>query len=143
MKATKKQLEKLGVSPKIIAEVIEKKASKHRNQPCIVNGKKFPSQVEGKRYLELLMLQRMGKISGLKLQPRFELQPAYEYKGEKIQALYYRADFTYYEILTALTIVEDSKGWDVKENKFRTTDVYKLKKKLLLYKYPDINFREV
>jgi len=44
------------------------------------------------------------------------------------------ADFRYVDTSTGLTVVEDVKGMK--------TDVYKIKRKLLLWRYPGIDFRE-
>jgi len=44
------------------------------------------------------------------------------------------ADFQYFDVPTSKIIVEDVKGMK--------TEVYKIKKKLLLWRYPDINFIE-
>ena len=52
-------------------------------------------------------------------------------KGENIRAIIYKADFQYIE--NGKTIVEDVKGMETKD--------FKLKKKILEYKYPDIDFR--
>lgn len=101
-------------------------ASKERRTfGCIT----FDSMAEMKRYHELKMLEKSGVITGLELQPKFLLVPKTKKGG---RAVYYSADFKY--IKDGQTIYEDVKG--VK------TDVYKLKKKLLLWQYPDINFYE-
>lgn len=94
-----------------------------------MDGIVFDSKLEMTRYAELKMLERVGKISKLQLQPKFLLIPKTERGG---RASYYTADFTYIE--EGKIIVEDAKG-------FRT-DVYKLKKKLLLWRYPNICFIE-
>lgn len=89
----------------------------------------FASKAEMARYDELKMLEKAGKISDLKLQPRFLLIPKVN-KGDR--ATYYIADFAY--IKDGKPIIEDVKGYK--------TAVYKLKIKLLLWKYPEINFLE-
>ena len=82
-----------------------------------------------KRYLELKQLEKSGEISDLELQPKFLLIPKTEKGG---RAVYYIADFKYTK--DGKTIYEDVKGVQ--------TDVYKLKKKLLMWIYPDIHFYE-
>lgn len=89
----------------------------------------FASKAEMARYDELKMLEKAGKISNLELQPKFLLIPKVK-KGDR--ATYYIADFAY--IRDGKRIIEDTKGFK--------TAVYKLKRKLLLWKYPDINFLE-
>lgn len=108
---------------------------KYGAKPVEVDGIKFPSTKEANYYSELKLLKQAGEILGFSLQPEFDLQPAFTTKdGEKIQAIKYRADFL-------ITYPDGSqKVVDVKGYK---TDVYKLKKKMLLYRYPLINFEEV
>ena len=81
------------------------------------------------RYLELKQLEKSGVIAGLELQPKFLLIPKTEKGG---RAVYYIADFKYTK--DGKMIYEDVKGVQ--------TDVYKLKKKLLMWIYPDIHFYE-
>ena len=81
------------------------------------------------RYLELKLLEKSGVIAELELQPKFLLIPKTEKGG---RAVYYKADFKYTK--NGKTIYEDVKGVQ--------TEVYKLKKKLLFYHYPDICFFE-
>ena len=91
------------------------------------DGIKHDSIKEANRWCELNLLQRAGLISDLKRQVKYELIPKQE--GEK--ALHYVADFVYTE--NGKTVVEDSKGY--------RTDVYKIKRKLMLYRY-GIKIRE-
>ena len=93
------------------------------------DGITFDSMAEMRRYLELKMLEKSGIIEGLELQPKFLLIPKTEKGG---RAVYYRADFKYTK--DGKTVYEDVKGVQ--------TEVYKLKKKLLLWQYPDICFFE-
>jgi hypothetical protein len=93
----------------------------------------FDSQAEARRYTELKALERVGSVTDIELQPEYELQPAFEHNGKRERAIKYRADFRYK--IHGKEIVEDVKG--------HRTEVYKLKRKLLLSRYPDIDFREV
>lgn len=96
--------------------------SKYGNIKTVTSdGIKHDSIKEANRWCELNLLQRAGMIQDLKRQVKFELIPKQE--GEK--AVYYVADFVYTE--NGKTIVEDTKGY--------RTDVYKLKRKLLLWRY--------
>lgn len=83
------------------------------------DGQVFDSVKEYHRWGCLRLLERAGKIQDLKRQVSFELIP--KQKGER--ACNYIADFTYYE--DGKLVVEDCKGYK--------TDVYRLKKKLLLW----------
>ena len=102
--------------------------NKYKNVEQIVDGIKFQSRREATRYAELMLLQRSGLIQNLRLQVPFELIP--KQQGER--AVKYIADFVYDE--NGETIVEDVKGV--------RTDVYKIKKKLML-KVHGIRVKEV
>jgi len=99
-----------------------------------VDGITFDSKAEAVRYRNLRTLEAAGDISDLELQPSYQLQPGFKRDGVRERAINYRADFRYRD-KHGQVIVEDVKG--------QRTAVYKLKRKLLLYHYPDINFREV
>lgn len=99
-----------------------------------LDGHTFDSRAEMQRYAELKMLERAGIIRDLTLQPEFILQPSFFHKGKKIQAIKYFADFAYLDLRTNRSIVEDCKGMK--------TEIYKMKKKILLFRYPEINFVE-
>lgn len=107
--------------------------SKYGAQKTVVNGVKYDSKKESKRGQELEYLEKIGKISNLQRQVKFELQPAFTNNaGEKIRAITYVADFVYED--DGQKIVEDSKGFRTKE--------YVLKKKMFLFKYPEYKFIE-
>lgn len=98
--------------------------SKYHNKPCEVYGEKFDSRREARRYGELLFLLKAGQIKDLERQVKFELIPRQD--GERV--CYYVADFVYYEkeLDGSWTyVVEDCKG--------AKTDVYKIKRKLMLW----------
>ena len=108
--------------------------SKYHSRKVIIDGHKFDSKAEAKRYSELKILAQAGAIKNLELQPRFELQEPFMCDGKKYRKIEYIADFAYSE--NGKMIVEDVKGMK--------TDVYKLKKKLFLKQYGDeLTFKEV
>lgn len=112
------------------------KSGKYGNEKVELSGQTFDSKREGRRYLELQMMLRGGLISDLRLQVPFELIPAQRdpQTGKTIErAVNYVADFVYRDDQGQL-IVEDAKG-------FRT-DVYKIKRKLMLWRH-GIRIREV
>lgn len=108
---------------------------KYKNEEKIVDGIKFDSKLEARRYIQLKLLLRAGEITDLRTQAEYELQPSYKKNGKTIRAIKYVADFVYYDVRERKTIIEDTKG-------FRN-DVYKLKKKIFEYKYPDLEIREM
>ncbi len=92
--------------------------SKYRAVPTVINGIRFASKKEAKRYGELLLLEKAGKISDLKLQPRIRCVV----NGEKVCD--YVADFFYVDRTHPMRAVyEDAKGFK--------TPVYRLKRKLV------------
>lgn len=93
------------------------KRNKYNNRIVVVNGIKFHSQKEAKRYAELLLLLREGVISDLATQVPYLITV----NGKKICR--YVADFVYRDLQTHGTVVEDVKGY--------RTEIYKLKKKLV------------
>lgn len=111
----------------------EIKQNKYHNTIIEYNGIKFDSIKEKNHYIVLKQLEDLGVIKDLKLQVKFELQPSYKYQDKTIRSINYYADFTY--IQNDKLIVEDTKGFKTKE--------YLLKKKMLLYKYKDIEFKEI
>ena len=119
----------------------------HNLKTRVSNGKIADSRKEARRYEELLLLQRAGKISDLRTQVPYELIPAqyetyerYGKSGQRLKdgiklverAINYVADFVYTE--NGKIIVEDTKG-------VRTPD-YVIKRKLMLHIH-GIRIREI
>ena len=100
-----------------------KTENKYHNKWVIIDGIKFQSEKEGKRWQELKMLERAGEITALVRQVKIELIP----KTKLYRACYYIPDFAYFDKRTGKTVYEDTKGMK--------TDVYKLKKKLLYWRH--------
>lgn len=106
--------------------------NKYHAQKTWMKGRVYDSKKEANRAFELEMLEKYGKIHNLQKQVPFVLQEGYINKqGKKIRPITYIADFTYEE--DGKIIVEDTKGVE--------TEVFKIKRKMLEYKYPDIEFR--
>jgi hypothetical protein len=109
------------------------KRHKYGAVKTVVDGIAFPSRKEANKYEEFKLLKMAGEIIKFELQPEFILQDAYKRNGKTVQAIIYRADFkVWYK--NGQVVVVDTKG-------FRTKD-YLLKKKMLLARYPDIEFQE-
>ena len=87
------------------------RAPKYRAKPVTIDGHRFDSQAEGARYRALRLLERAGEITGLELQPVFELAPGVLVPGEtrRRPPLRYVADFRYRDSL-GREVVEDVKG---------------------------------
>jgi hypothetical protein len=95
--------------------MVRKGFSKYSAKPMVVDGIRFASRKEARRYSVLKLLQRAGEIGDIQLQVTFSI----EINGMHI--CNYRADFVYWE--KGFRIIEDAKGV--------RTDEYKLKKKLM------------
>lgn len=111
--------------------------TKYRNKKVTVDGIDFDSIKESVRYKQLKLLERAGLIKDLKLQTKFELQPSFKKNNKTIRAITYKADFDY---LTkdGRHILEDIKSPATAKDK-----AYNIKKKMLMYKYPNIEFKEI
>jgi len=110
------------------------KPSKYGNKKVQVDGYTFDSKKEAQRYGELKLLFKRGIIEQLTLQPEYLLQDSFKLNGKTHRAIKYISDFRY--IQDGVTIVEDTKGY--------LTEVYKIKRKLFLYKYGEtLDFREL
>ena len=93
----------------------------------------FASKREYARYNDLLLLEKAGEITDLRVQVPFELIPAQvRSDGTRERAVVYFADFVYQQ--GGKTVTEDSKG-------FRTKD-YIIKRKLMLWVH-HISIKEV
>ena len=118
--------------------------NKYRAKKVEIDGEKFDSVKESRRYTQLKLLERAGEISDLRRQVKFVLIPAQRepdtvgkrggrIKGKLIEReVAYIADFTYIE--NGELIVEDAKGFRTKE--------YTIKRKLMLYIH-NIRVKEV
>ena len=105
--------------------------SKYKNKKTQVDMYVFDSIAESKRYKELALLEKAGKITELELQPRFLLQESFKKNGKTYRKIEYIADFQYME--NGQLIVEDVKG--------KETEVFKLKRKLFEKKYPELELK--
>ena len=110
------------------------KRSKYNAVKVTIDGIKFDSKKEGRRYQDLKMLEKAGEISGLILQPSFELLPKIKWNTKTLRKRTYKADFMYYDFDKCGTVVEDVKGF--------LTDVYLIKRQMFLIKYPQYIFIE-
>lgn len=109
--------------------------TKYNNKKITVDGQKFDSKKEARRYQELKLLEKAGEIHDLRTQVKFVLIHSQrdEETGKVIEReCSYKADFVYEE--DGKTVVEDVKGYRTKE--------YIIKRKLMLYRY-GIRIREV
>lgn len=99
-------------------------ASKYGSRKITRDGITFDSQKEYRRFVELRLLERAGKVTDIQRQVKFELIPSQRISGKVVErACTYVADFVYQE--NGKKVVEDTKG-------FKTKD-YIIKRKLMLW----------
>jgi len=101
--------------------------NKYKNRKTIIDDIKFDSILESRAYKYLSMRQ---DIVIIELQPEFELQPKFKSNGKTIRAIRYIADFKI--AYKQKEYIIDAKGME--------TPAFKIKLKMLLYKYPELNF---
>lgn len=122
--------------------------SKYGAKKIEIDGEIFDSKREAKRWKELKLMEDVGLIEDLRRQVKYVLIPAQRepdrmdfsksargkvIKGKVIEReVAYYADFVY--LRDGKTVVEDAKGM--------RTEVYKLKRKLMLWVH-DIQIKEV
>lgn len=127
------------VYEKLVGKSIDIKTNKYRNKKVVYDNIKFDSIKEQEHYKLLKLLEKAGIIKELELQKRFELQPSFmDNSGKRQKAITYIADFFYYETIQKIYIAEDVKSEATKKDK-----VYNLKKKMFMYQYPNIVFKEI
>lgn len=115
---------------------------KYGNKKITADGQVFDSKKEFKRWCELSLLERAGKITNLQRQVPFLLIPEQRAPSTEVykkgsragqpkpgpvleRRVVYIADFVYQE--NGEAVVEDTKGMRTKE--------YVIKRKLMLYQY--------
>ena len=101
--------------------------SKYRAQPTVVDGRRFHSKAEARRYQELELLRKAGEIvSEVECQPPFPLFLLDCYSDKPVHICTYLADF-HYTLKDGEMVWEDVKGFD--------TPMSKLKRKMVWASY--------
>lgn len=115
-----------------------KMMNKYRSKKIIINGIKFDSRKEAKRFVELSQLEKAGNIANLQRQVKFVLIPAQREadtvgprggikKGRVLEReVAYYADFVY--MRDGVRVVEDTKSPPT-----RKEPLFVVKRKLMLY----------
>ena len=129
------------------------RANKYYAEKVTIDGETFDSRKEARRWQELQLLLRAGKIYDLRRQVKFELIPAqfesyprYGKKGQRLkdgqtcveQACNYYADFVYLE--DGHVVVEDVKGY--RDPRSAAYAKFVIKRKLMLESF-GVRVREV
>ncbi|WP_353191393.1 DUF1064 domain-containing protein [Pandoraea pnomenusa] len=93
---------------KTLATMVEPKRSKYSNRKCEVDGIKFDSRAEARRWTQLQAMQSAGEINDLERQVVYVLAAGVVIDGRKVPPLRYVADFVYER--ANVTVIEDVKG---------------------------------
>lgn len=119
-----------------ISNRLDTKVNKYHNKKVRYDGYTFDSIKEKNHYIALKQLEKAGIISDLQLQVPFLLIDTIRHNGKTYPKTKYIADFTY---------IKDGKLYveDVKSEITRKDKTYRLKIKILLDRYKDIEFREI
>lgn len=129
---------------------VRRPTSKYKAKPTVVDGIRFHSQKEARRYQELRLLEKAGEIRNLRLQPAFDLyamrplntRGEQDYTQELLGC--YKGDFAYetsYRVHREGKVYEHWRGV-VEDVKGFKTPLYKWKKKHVEAQY-GIEIREI
>jgi len=113
-----------------LGKVARPKRRKYGNEPTYVDGRRFDSKAEARRYVELVRLHAAGEVLWFCLQPTFRLPGGIEYRADFIVCSRKSegsgpCDRSWLEV-----VVEDVKG-----GKATRTKEYRLKKRLMWDRY--------
>ena len=106
--------------------------NKYKNKKTMVDEIKFDSEMESHYYIYLKQLKEIGEVVDFVLQPTYLLQEGFDLNGKRIRPITYKADFK--------VIYKDGHE-EVIDVKGKLTGEFKIKRKMLLYRYRDINFK--
>jgi hypothetical protein len=93
---------------------------KYRNRVTELDGHKFASAKESRRYADLKLMERAGEIRFLRIQPKFPLIVGATKVAE------YWADFAYVRNVDDIQVIEDVKSPITRKN-----PLYRLKFKMM------------
>lgn len=99
-----------------------KKPNKYRNVPTVVDGIRFDSLKEGKRYGELKLLEKAGIIRNLQADKK-QIRYQFVVNGQDVGR--YTPDFVYVDDATNAVIAEDCKSPSSR------TEAYMIRKRLM------------
>jgi hypothetical protein len=96
-----------------------KKRNKYGATRVTIEGEKFDSKREARRWQQLLTLERLGKIMQLQRQPSYPIEIASRVvRYDSGRPMIYRADFRYLDA-DGILHVEDAKGVDTPASKIK------------------------
>lgn len=107
-----------------------KKRSKYGNKKVKIKGIEFDSIAESRYFLVLLDKKKKKEILDFELQPRFLLQESFKKNGETFRKIEYVADFK---------VIHNDGRVEIVDVKGMETKIFKIKRKLFEYKYPELS----
>lgn len=116
------------VYEKLVGKSIDIKTNKYKNKKIEYDGMTFDSHKEMSYWIKFKIMQRGGEISELKRQVEYVLIEPFILGKKKYKKTSYFADFQYKDKEGKLHVI------DIKSEPTKT-QVYKLKKKMMAYKY--------
>ena len=100
----------------------------------------FDSVKEFERWEELKLMERAGLITKLERQKSLTVHEKYvDDTGKTTRAITYKADACYRR-RDGIDVIEDTKPFDKRTQKYRLTKDFSIKWKILRQKYPSISF---
>jgi len=107
--------------------------SKYGAKPTTVDGIRFDSTKEARRYGELRLLEKVGAIRNLETQPQYPIDVVELWRaaygrgqfGAVVRCGVFTADFRYVDTQTGEVVIEDTKSAPTK------TTAYRLRKRLV------------
>lgn len=111
---------------KLLNNSISVKQNKYHNKKVQYDEMTFDSKKEYSYYLKYKLMEQAGEIKDLKMQVPFTLIETFKLQDKTYRKTVYKADFTF---------IDKEGKYHVIDVKGIRTDVYKLKKKLMAWKY--------
>lgn len=111
---------------KLLNNSITTKQNKYHNKKVQYDEMTFDSKKEYSYYLKYKLMEQVGEIKDLKMQVPFTLIETFKLQDKTYRKTIYKADFTF---------IDKEGKYHVVDVKGMRTDVYKLKKKLMAWKY--------
>lgn len=111
---------------KLLNNSITTKQNKYKNKKVQYDEMTFDSKKEYSYYLKYKLMEQAGEIHDLKMQVPFTLIETFKLQNKTYRKTIYKADFTF---------IDKQGKYHVIDVKGIRTDVYKLKKKLMAWKY--------
>lgn len=116
----------------------ERQRNKYGATKIMIDDIVFDSMLESRYYIYLLIEKMNGRIQSFELQPEYELLPRFQKvidgKKKTFRRTVYIADFL---------VIDNNNEASIIDVKGTLTEVFKLKRKLFEYTYPDLTLQVI